>query len=146
MYRRPSELGLATTPMEDKRFGNFHRKWISSKFNVFSEIKSKFQPMAGGRQHIVKPIPDHKETYQAAVEEWKEENVKETESTSHYKNLGAKRPVCQKLYDHLTLGVSVISLDFCVTISLHFITRHDSPNHSLSSATLLTHNCRCNAN
>jgi len=88
MYRRPSELGLATTPMEDK-----------------SEIKSKFQPMAGGRQHIVKPIPDHKETYQAAVEEWKEENVKETESTSHYKNLGAKRPVCQKLYDHLTLGV-----------------------------------------
>ena len=95
--------------------------------------------MAGGRQHIVKPIPDHKETYQAAVEEWKEENVKETESTSHYKNLGAKRPVCQKLYDHLTLGVSVISLDFCVTISLHFITRHDSPDRSLSSATLLTH-------
>merc|ERR1719300_2357839 len=40
MYRRPSELGLATTPMQDK-----------------SEIKSNFQPMAMGRQHIVKPIP-----------------------------------------------------------------------------------------
>ena len=89
MYRRPSELGLATTPMADQ-----------------SEIRSNFQPVSGGRQHIVKPIPDHKETYQAAVEEWKEENVKETESRSHYKNLGAKRPVCQKLNDHLTLGVS----------------------------------------
>merc|ERR1719237_698564 len=88
MYRRPSELGLATTPMADQ-----------------SEIRSNFTPVSGGRQHIVKPIPDHKETYQAAVEEWKEENVKETESRSHYKNLGAKRPVCQKLNDHLTLGV-----------------------------------------
>merc|ERR1712012_1128692 len=59
-----------------------------------------YQPVAMGRQHIVKPIPDHKETYQAAVEEWEEENVKETESSSHYKNLAPKRPVCQKLIDH----------------------------------------------
>ena len=46
MYRRPSELGLATTPMEDK-----------------SEISRNFQPINIGRQHIVKPIPDHSETY-----------------------------------------------------------------------------------
>ena len=46
MYRRPSELGLATTPMEDK-----------------SEIRRNFQPVNLGRQHIVKPIPDHSETY-----------------------------------------------------------------------------------
>ena len=90
MYRRPSELGLSTTPMADQ-----------------SEVRSNYQPVAMGRQHIVKPIPDHKETYQAAVEEWQEENVKETESTSHYKNLAPKRPVCQKLADHLTLGVSI---------------------------------------
>ena len=96
MYRRPSELGLSTTPMADQ-----------------SEVRSNYQPVAMGRQHIVKPIPDHKETYQAAVEEWQEENVKETESTSHYKNLAPKRPVCQKLADHLTLGVSfVIRLQF----------------------------------
>jgi len=88
MYRRPSELGLSTTPMEDK-----------------SEVRRNYQPVAMGRQHIVKPIPDHKETYQAAVEEWEEENVKETESSSHYKNLAPKRPVCQKLNDHLTLGI-----------------------------------------
>ena len=89
MYRRPSELGLSTTPMEDK-----------------SEVKRNYVPVAGGRQHIVKPIPDHKETYQAAVEEWEEEDNKETESSSHYKNLAPRRPVCQKLNDHLTLGVS----------------------------------------
>jgi len=88
MYRRPSELGMSTTRMEDQ-----------------SEVRSNYKPVAMGRQHIVKPIPDHKETYQAAVEEWQEENVKETESTSHYKNLAPKRPVCQKLADHLTLGI-----------------------------------------
>ena len=46
MYRRPSELGLSTTPMEDK-----------------TEVKRNYQPVAAGRQHIVKPIPDHKESY-----------------------------------------------------------------------------------
>merc|ERR1719334_2541076 len=55
MYRRPSELGMASTPMEDK-----------------TEIRRNFQPVNLGRQHIVKPIPDHFETYHAAVEEWKE--------------------------------------------------------------------------
>ena len=49
--------------------------------------------------------------FQAAVEEWQEENVKETESTSHYKNLAPKRPVCQKLADHLTLGVSKYTMN-----------------------------------
>ena len=120
MYRRPSELGLATTPMEDK-----------------TEIKRNFQPVTQGRQHIVKPIPDHKvtanningfnkvfylqvidvnirpqETYHAAVEEWQEEEDKDTESTSHYKDLQAKRPVCNRIADHLTLGVSSTFINF----------------------------------
>ena len=73
-------------------------------------MKSNYVPVAGGRQHIVKPIPDHKETYQAAVEEWEEEETKETESSSHYKNLAPRRPVCQKLNDHLTLGVSPVCI------------------------------------
>jgi len=88
MYRRPSELGLSTTPMEDK-----------------SEIKRNFTPLAQGRQHIVKPIPDHDVTYQAAVEEWAEEREKLTESQMTYKNLNARRPVCQRLSDHLTVGM-----------------------------------------
>ena len=46
---------------------------------------------------------------QAAVDEWQEENVKETESKAHYKNMAPKRPVCQKLEDHITLGVSRFS-------------------------------------
>jgi len=88
MYRRPSELGLATTPMEDK-----------------SEIRRNYQPVNIGRQHIVKPIPDHAETYQAAVDEWKEDDAKDTESKSHYKDLQPKRPVCHKLNDHITVGI-----------------------------------------
>merc|ERR1719334_1047569 len=88
MYRRPSELGLATTPMEDK-----------------SEIRRNYQPVNIGRQHIVKPIPDHTETYQAAVDEWKEDDAKDTESKSHYKDLQPKRPVCHKLNDHITVGI-----------------------------------------
>ena len=40
------------------------------------------------------------------MDEWQEENVKETESKAHYKNMAPKRPVCQKLEDHITLGVS----------------------------------------
>lgn len=88
MYRRPSELGLSTTPMEDK-----------------SEIKRNFQPKNIGRQHIVKPIPDHDVTYQASVPEWEEDKDKVTESKSHYKDLQAKRPICQRLHDHLTVGM-----------------------------------------
>merc|ERR1712064_178169 len=76
MYRRPSELGLSTTPMADQ-----------------SEVRSNYQPVAMGRQHIVKPIPDHKETYQGAVE-------KDSEVRATYKDLQAKRPICQKLIDH----------------------------------------------
>ena len=77
-------------------------------YDLYCQVKSNYVPVAGGRQHIVKPIPDHKETYQAAVEEWEEEETKETESSSHYKNLAPRRPVCQKLNDHLTLGVSTL--------------------------------------
>lgn len=88
MYKRPEELGLSTTPMEDK-----------------SEIQRNFEAKNIGRQHIVKPIPDHDVTYQAAVPEWEEEEEKASESKSHYKNLHAKRPVCQRLLDHLTVGI-----------------------------------------
>ena len=79
-------------------------------YDYYCQVKSNYVPVAGGRQHIVKPIPDHKETYQAAVEEWEEEETKETESSSHYKNLAPRRPVCQKLNDHLTLGVSTVRI------------------------------------
>ena len=107
MYRRPSELGLSTQKMEDKSEVRSSDKWGNDLLNCYYfQVKSNYVPVAGGRQHIVKPIPDHKETYQAAVEEWEEEETKETESSSHYKNLAPRRPVCQKLNDHLTLGVS----------------------------------------
>jgi len=86
MYRRPSELGMSTTPMEDK-----------------TEAKRNYEAKNIGRGHIVKPIPDHKESYHAAVEEWKEDVVKDTESKSHYKNLNAKRPICNKIADHLKM-------------------------------------------
>jgi hypothetical protein len=86
MYRRPSELGMSTKPMEDK-----------------SEAKRNYDAKSIGRGHIVKPIPDHLETYHAAVEEWKEELIKDTESKAHYKNLQAKRPICNKIADHLKM-------------------------------------------
>ena len=104
MYRRPSELGMSSTPMEDK-----------------TEIRRNFEVKSIGREHIVKHIPDHDVTYHAAVPEWEEEKTKETESKvrrrliqllftlllqSHYKNLHAKRPICEKIADHMTLGVS----------------------------------------
>lgn len=88
LYKRPEELGLSTTPMEDK-----------------SEIKRNFEPVNIGRKHIVKPMADHQETYQAAHPDWEEEPVKATESKSTYKDLQAKRPVCNKINDHLTVGI-----------------------------------------
>jgi len=88
MYRRPSELGMSSTPMEDK-----------------TEIRRNFEVKSIGREHIVKHIPDHDVTYHAAVPEWEEEKTKETESKSHYKNLHAKRPICEKIADHMTLGI-----------------------------------------
>jgi hypothetical protein len=41
---------------------------------------------------------------QAAVPEWEEEPVKDTESKAHYKDLHAKRPVCNKIADTLKVG------------------------------------------
>jgi hypothetical protein len=38
---------------------------------------------------------------QAAVPEWEEEPVKDTESKAHYKDLHAKRPICNKIADTL---------------------------------------------
>jgi len=86
MYRRPSELGMSTTPMEDK-----------------SEVRRNYDAKSIGRSHIVKPIPDHDVTYHAAVPEWEEEPVKDTESKAHYKDLHAKRPVCNKIADTLKM-------------------------------------------
>ena len=39
--------------------------------------------------------------WQAAVPEWEEELVKDTESKAHYKDLHAKRPICNKIADTL---------------------------------------------
>jgi len=86
MYRRPSELGMSTTPMENK-----------------SEVRREYDVKSIGRGHIVKPIPDHDVTYHAAVPEWQEEPVKDTESKSHYKDLNAKRPVCNRIPDTLKM-------------------------------------------
>jgi len=89
MYRRPSELGMATTPMEDK-----------------TEIRRNFEAKSIGRDHIVKPIADHEVSYHASVPDWEEdENNKDTESKTHYKDLHPKRPICQKIPDHMTLGI-----------------------------------------
>jgi len=85
-YRRPSELGMSTTPMEKE-----------------SEVRRNYDVKNIGRSHIVKPIPDHAETYHAAVPEWQEEPTKDTESQSHYKDLHAKRPVCNRIADTLKM-------------------------------------------
>lgn len=86
MYRRPSEMGLSTTPMEST-----------------SEVKGNFQQKNIGRGHIVKPIPDHLETYHASVPEWEEEHQKDSEAQSVYKDLHAKRPVCHRIADTLKM-------------------------------------------
>jgi hypothetical protein len=88
MYRRPSELGMATTPMEDK-----------------TEIRRNFEAKSIGRDHIVKHIPDHEVSYHAAVPGWEEEEDKATESKAVYKDNHAVRPKCEKLEDHMTLGI-----------------------------------------
>jgi len=79
-------MGLSTTPME-----------------ATSEVKGNFQHKNIGRGHIVGPIPDHLETYQAAVPEWEEENAKDSEAKSVYKDLHAKRPVCHRIADTLKM-------------------------------------------
>jgi len=86
MYRRPSELGMSTTPMENK-----------------SEVRRNYDVKNIGRGHIVKPIPDHDVTYHASVPDWEEDEVKDTESQSHYKNLNAKRPICNRINDTLKM-------------------------------------------
>lgn len=79
-------MGLSTTPMEST-----------------SEVKGNFQQKNIGRGHIVKPIPDHLETYHASVPEWEEEHQKDSEAQSVYKDLHAKRPVCHRIADTLKL-------------------------------------------
>jgi hypothetical protein len=45
--------------------------------------------------------------YQAAVPEWEEEPVKDTESKAHYKDLHAKRPICNKIADTLKVKIGL---------------------------------------
>jgi len=68
-----------------------------------SEVRRNYDVKHIGREHIVKPIPDHDATYHAAVPEWEEEPVKDTESKSHYRDLHAKRPVCNRINDTLKM-------------------------------------------
>ena len=75
-YRRPSSLGLATTPLPDK-----------------SEAKIQFKPMPASRSHIVAPLKDHLKP-EGALE-------KVSEVKANYRNLSPSRPVIHKLKDHL---------------------------------------------
>jgi hypothetical protein len=43
----------------------------------------------------------------AAVPEWEEEPVKDTESKAHYKDLHAKRPICNKIADTLKVNHAI---------------------------------------
>jgi len=86
MYRRPSELGMATTPMDTK-----------------SEIRANFEYKNIGRGHIVAPLPDHNVTYQGAVPEWEEDEQHDSEVQSNYKDLHSKRPVCHRINDTLKM-------------------------------------------
>jgi hypothetical protein len=75
-YRRPSSLGLSTTPIADK-----------------SENKSQYKPMAAGRSHIVAPLKDHLKPEGAFH--------MSSEVQSQYRNLSPARPIIHKLQDHL---------------------------------------------
>jgi hypothetical protein len=44
---------------------------------------------------------------EAAVPEWEEEPVKDTESKAHYKDLHAKRPICNKIADTLKVNHTI---------------------------------------
>jgi len=75
-YRRPSSLGLATTPLTDK-----------------SEAKLQYKGQYAGRGHIVAPLKDHLRM-EGVME-------KESEVKTNYRNLSPVRPVIHKLKDHL---------------------------------------------
>jgi len=75
-YRRPSSLGLATTPLPDK-----------------SEAKTKFKVMPASRSHIVAPLKDHLKP--------EGDIAKTSEVHSMYRNLSPSRPVIHKLKDTL---------------------------------------------
>jgi len=75
-YRRPSSLGLATTPLPDQ-----------------SEASTMFTPLASGRSHIVAPIKDHLRP-EGSFE-------KTSEAHGEYRNLSPCRPVIHKIKDTL---------------------------------------------
>jgi len=74
-YRRPSSLGLATTPLPDQ-----------------SEAKGKFTPLGCDRSHIVAPLKDHLKP---------EGNFEKSTEQGSYRNLSPARPVIHKLKDTL---------------------------------------------
>jgi hypothetical protein len=75
-YRRPSSLGLATTPLSSK-----------------SEAKAEFKPLPASRSHIVAPLQDHLKPEGAF------ESVSEVKAA--FRNLSPARPVIHKLKDTL---------------------------------------------
>lgn len=75
-YRRPSSLGLATTPLPDQ-----------------SESGLQYKPKPVGRSHIVAPLKDHLRP-EGAFE-------KISEVRANYRNLSPVRPIIHKLKDHL---------------------------------------------
>lgn len=75
-YRRPSSLGLATTPLANK-----------------TEAKAEYKQLPASRSHIVAPLKDHLKPEGAF------ESVSEVKAA--YRNLSPARPVIHKLKDTL---------------------------------------------
>merc|ERR1712238_423500 len=75
-YRRPSSLGLASTPLPDQ-----------------SEASQQFTPLASGRSHIVAPLKDHLRP-EGSFE-------KTSEAHGEYRNLSPCRPIIHKIKDTL---------------------------------------------
>eukprot|EP00096_Caligus_rogercresseyi_P000143 TRINITY_DN103_c0_g1_i1.p1 TRINITY_DN103_c0_g1~~TRINITY_DN103_c0_g1_i1.p1 ORF type:complete len:234 (+),score=62.59 TRINITY_DN103_c0_g1_i1:520-1221(+) len=74
-YRRPSNLGLSSTPLPNKTESN------------------QYCARAVGRDHIVKAIPDHLKL--------EGDFEKSTELKSNFRNMSPARPIIYKIKDHL---------------------------------------------
>lgn len=75
-YRRPSSLGLSTTPLANA-----------------SEAAVEYKALPLGRSHIVAPLKDHLKPEGAF------ENMSEVKA--QFRNLSPARPIIHKLKDHL---------------------------------------------
>ncbi len=81
-YRRPSSLGLSTTPLPDE-----------------SEVKGQFKAKPASRSHIVAPLKDHLKP-EGAFEKF-------SEVKAEFRNLSPARPIIHKLQDHLKVRILV---------------------------------------